>query len=84
MFGLSRIQSLRAGLLLASGGEFAFVALCAHSQFNTLYLVANLLLIVFLTPQKAFLFHVSKELQPPGLWQLSPVWRWCIVRGVLA
>ena len=29
LFGLSRIQSVRAGLLLAAGGEFAFVALCA-------------------------------------------------------
>jgi Kef-type K+ transport system membrane component KefB len=28
-FGLSRIQSARAGLLLAAGGEFAFVALYA-------------------------------------------------------
>ena len=27
LFGLSRIQALRAGLLLAAGGEFAFVAL---------------------------------------------------------
>lgn len=36
MFGLSRIQSLRAGLLLASGGEFAFVALCAPSHITTL------------------------------------------------
>lgn len=27
-FGLSRVQSARAGLLLAAGGEFAFVALC--------------------------------------------------------
>lgn len=27
IFGLSRVQSARAGLLLAAGGEFAFVAL---------------------------------------------------------
>ncbi len=27
MFGLSRLQAVRAGLLLAAGGEFAFVAL---------------------------------------------------------
>ena len=27
LFGLSRLQGLRAGLLLAAGGEFAFVAL---------------------------------------------------------
>ena len=27
LFGLSRIQACRAGLLLAAGGEFAFVAL---------------------------------------------------------
>ena len=26
-FGLSRLQAARAGLLLAAGGEFAFVAL---------------------------------------------------------
>lgn len=29
LFGLSQIQSIRAGLLLAAGGEFAFVALYA-------------------------------------------------------
>lgn len=27
LFGLSRIQAARSGLLLAAGGEFAFVAL---------------------------------------------------------
>lgn len=26
MFGISRMQSIRAGMLLAAGGEFAFVA----------------------------------------------------------
>ena len=29
LFGLSWVQAARAGLLLAAGGEFAFVALCA-------------------------------------------------------
>ena len=28
-YGLSKVQAARAGLLLAAGGEFAFVALCA-------------------------------------------------------
>lgn len=26
MFGITRMQSIRAGMLLAAGGEFAFVA----------------------------------------------------------
>jgi hypothetical protein len=29
LFGLTRMQAVRSGLLLAAGGEFAFVALCA-------------------------------------------------------
>ena len=29
LFGLTRMQAARSGLLLAAGGEFAFVALCA-------------------------------------------------------
>lgn len=31
LFGLTRMQAARSGLLLAAGGEFAFVALCAPS-----------------------------------------------------
>jgi Kef-type K+ transport system membrane component KefB len=35
MFGITRMQSIRAGMLLAAGGEFAFVAFgeshCMHS-----------------------------------------------------
>ena len=34
LFGLSRVQSVRAGLLLAAGGEFAFVALCARCSHS--------------------------------------------------
>ena len=34
MFGITRMQSIRAGMLLAAGGEFAFVAFgeshCMH------------------------------------------------------
>ena len=30
MFGITWVQSVRAGLLLAAGGEFAFVAFGAH------------------------------------------------------
>ncbi len=32
MFGISRMQSIRAGMLLAAGGEFAFVAFGARPQ----------------------------------------------------
>ena len=30
LFGITWVQSVRAGLLLAAGGEFAFVAFGAH------------------------------------------------------
>ena len=45
LFGLSRIQSVRAGLLLAAGGEFAFVALCAPAT------------LVIMNPHRACLCH---------------------------
>lgn len=32
LFGLTRMQAVRSGLLLAAGGEFAFVALCAFAS----------------------------------------------------
>ena len=32
LFGLTRMQAVRSGLLLAAGGEFAFVALCAPTS----------------------------------------------------
>ena len=32
-FGLSKLQSVRAGLLLAAGGEFAFVTFQGRSQY---------------------------------------------------
>ena len=32
LFGLTRMQAARSGLLLAAGGEFAFVALYAPSH----------------------------------------------------
>ncbi|BDA44544.1 probable glutathione-regulated potassium-efflux system protein KefB at C-terminar half [Coccomyxa sp. Obi] len=51
MFGLSRIQSLRAGLLLASGGEFAFVAFgeaVSHGLIGKA-MVSELFLVVALT-----------------------------------
>lgn len=43
-FGLSRIQGARAGLLLAAGGEFAFVALCAPLSSSRFQPVLSLLL----------------------------------------
>lgn len=51
LFGLSRLQSLRAGLYLAPGGEFAFVALgdaVAKGLFATA-LCSKLFLVVALT-----------------------------------
>ena len=45
MFGLTRLQSIRSGLLLAAGGEFAFVAFGApHLLTCLIYLCQGLLL----------------------------------------
>lgn len=51
LFGLSRLQSIRAGLLLAAGGEFAFVTFGEAVSHKLLpaAMVSQLFLVVALT-----------------------------------
>lgn len=42
MFGITRMQSIRAGMLLAAGGEFAFVA---FGQSHCMHLLQALILL---------------------------------------
>ncbi|KAK9806323.1 hypothetical protein WJX72_010305 [[Myrmecia] bisecta] len=51
MFGLSQLQSVRAGLLLAAGGEFAFVTFgeAVHHKILPAELVSQLFLVVALS-----------------------------------
>ena len=72
LFGLTRMQAVRSGLLLAAGGEFAFVALCAPTSPTALLFVCvarPLMWHIALSTEllvRAFIYLASKEAAVDG------------------
>ena len=63
MFGITRMQSIRAGMLLAAGGEFAFVA---FGESHCLHL-----------SQASILLHNSKTAHVPVSALIWLQWSFC-------